>query len=174
MSDIPTVAPAPRFADGDPMRVIGLSERYTDATRDRIPDQWAHLQQRLGEVRGRTDPAQFGLLYQIGESPFEFEYVTGVMVDANAALPAGFVERRLPRRRHAVFTHRGDLSGLRPLVHTIFREWLPQSGYEAAGNPLFTEGAGPGGEAMVAINLRCAENVDISRIKITQFDGASM
>ena len=37
----------------------------------------------------------------------------------------------------------------------------------------FAEGVGAKGP-MVAINLRCAENVDLSRVKITQFDGASM
>jgi hypothetical protein len=36
------------------------------------------------------------------------------------------------------------------------------------------EGTGPDGEAMVAVNLRCAENRDLSTIKITQFDGASL
>jgi hypothetical protein len=35
-------------------------------------------------------------------------------------------------------------------------------------------GDGPDGEAMVVINLRCAENVDLSTIKIAQFDGASL
>jgi hypothetical protein len=38
----------------------------------------------------------------------------------------------------------------------------------------FAEGTGPDGEAMVAVNLRCAENIDLSTIKITQFDGASL
>ena len=38
----------------------------------------------------------------------------------------------------------------------------------------FAEETGPDGEAMVVINLRCAEDVDLSRIKITPFDGASL
>ena len=129
----------PRFADGDPMRVIGLGERYDEAKMASIPEQWEHLQKRLGEVRGRTDPAQFGLFYHLGESPFEAEYVTGVMVADDAPLPAGFVERRLPARRHAVFTHRGHVAGLRPLVDAIFREWLPRSGRAAGGNPDLVE-----------------------------------
>jgi AraC family transcriptional regulator len=135
MTDTGTVALTPRFAEGDRMRVIGLCERYDAATRERIPEQWARLQQRLGEVQGRTEAAQFGLFCQLSESPFEFEYLCGVMVDEDAPLPAGFVERRLAARRHAVFTHRGDLAGLRPLVHAIFGDWLPRSGHTAAGNP---------------------------------------
>jgi AraC family transcriptional regulator len=139
MTRTATIELSPRFAEGDPMRVIGLSERYDAATRDRIPSQWARLRQRLGEVRGRSDPAQFGVFYQLSKSQIEFEYLTGVMVHGNAPLPVGFVVRNLPARRHAVFTHRGDLSGLRPLVHAIFRDWLPRSGHAAARNPRFVE-----------------------------------
>ena len=59
---------SPRFAEGDTMRVIGLAERYDTVTMNRIPEQWAHFQQRLGEVRRPLDPAQFGIFYQLGES----------------------------------------------------------------------------------------------------------
>ena len=134
-----TLELTPRLAEGDPMRVIGLSERYDAGAMGRIPEQWQRLQQRLGEVRNRTEQAQFGLFYQLGETPFEAEYVTGVMVADDAPLPAGFVERRLPARRHAVFTHRGRVAGLQPLVDAIFREWLPGSGHAAGGNPDFVE-----------------------------------
>jgi hypothetical protein len=34
------------------------------------------------------------------------------------------------------------------------------------------EGTGPGGETMVVVNLRCVEDVDLSALKITQFDGS--
>jgi AraC family transcriptional regulator len=130
---------SPRFAQGDKMRVVGLAERYDAVTMNRIPEQWAHFQQRLADVRGRTDPAQFGLFYHLGDSPFACEYLTAVMVDDDAPLPAGFVEKRLPARRHAVFTHHGKPSGLRALIDAIFHEWLPRSGQKAGGNPDFVE-----------------------------------
>ena len=38
----------------------------------------------------------------------------------------------------------------------------------------FGEGTGPGDTPMVAINLRCAEGIDLSTLKITQYDGASI
>ena len=113
------------------MRVVGLAERYDTVTMNRIPEQWAHFQQRVGEVGDRFEEAQFGIFYQRGEKPFAFEYLTAVMVGDDAPLPAGFVERCLPARRHAVFTHQGDLSGLRPLVDAIFHDWLPRSGHKA-------------------------------------------
>lgn len=139
MSATSTTELAPRFAEGDPMRVIGLARRYDAASMARIPEQWQLLQERLCEVRGRTEEAQFGLFYRLGERPFAAEYVSGVMVGEDAPLPAGFVERRLPARRHAVFAHRGDVAGLRSLVDAIFREWLPRSGLVAGGDPDFVE-----------------------------------
>jgi predicted transcriptional regulator YdeE len=139
MTDTRTVDLSPRFAEGSKMRVVGLAERYDAVTMNRIPEQWAHFQQRLGEVQGRFEQAQFGIFYQRGENPFAFEYVTAVMVGDDAPLPAGFVERRLPARPHAVFTHRGEPSGLRPLVDGIFHDWLPRSGRKAGGEPDFVE-----------------------------------
>jgi hypothetical protein len=38
----------------------------------------------------------------------------------------------------------------------------------------FARGAGRDGKPMVMVNLRCAEDVDLSKLKITAFDGASM
>ena len=38
----------------------------------------------------------------------------------------------------------------------------------------FGEGTGPDGEAMVAVNLRCAENLDLTAVRINDFDGASL
>lgn len=38
----------------------------------------------------------------------------------------------------------------------------------------FGEGTAPDGKAMVAINLRCAEEVDLSKLEIIEFDGASV
>ena len=32
----------------------------------------------------------------------------------------------------------------------------------------------PDGRPMVAVNLRCAEDFDLSRLTVTQFDGASL
>ncbi len=88
----------PRFADGDVMRVIGLAERYDAVTMNRITEQWAHFQQRLGDVRGRIDPAQFGIFYRERAKPFAFEYLTAVMVGEDAPRAGG------PRRAEAAGT----------------------------------------------------------------------
>ena len=38
----------------------------------------------------------------------------------------------------------------------------------------FATGAGPNGEGTVAINARCLDNVDISTLNVTHYDGKSM
>ena len=38
----------------------------------------------------------------------------------------------------------------------------------------FARGAGRDGKPMVMVNLRCSEDIDITTLKITAFDGASM
>lgn len=38
----------------------------------------------------------------------------------------------------------------------------------------FGRGTGPDGKEMVAINLRCVPDVDLAKLKIKEFDGASM
>jgi hypothetical protein len=38
----------------------------------------------------------------------------------------------------------------------------------------FAEGTAPGGQAMVMLNLRCADDLDLATLKIGQFDGASL
>lgn len=37
----------------------------------------------------------------------------------------------------------------------------------------FAEGTAPGGKAMVAINLRCVDGIDLDALTLTAFDGAS-
>lgn len=38
----------------------------------------------------------------------------------------------------------------------------------------FGEGTGPDGKKMIAVNLNCAEDFDLSTIELTRFDGASV
>jgi hypothetical protein len=38
----------------------------------------------------------------------------------------------------------------------------------------FSEGTGQDRKPMLAINLRCAEGIDLAAVKITEFDGASL
>jgi hypothetical protein len=66
-------------------------------------------------------------------------------------------------------TSRDDIA-----VYTFGKHVIRHQFCKTCGCAPFAEGIGPDGEAMVAINLRCAENVDLSTVKISRFDGASL
>ncbi len=51
------------------------------------------------------------------------------------------------------------------IVHHLF--------CSACGVASFARGVGPGGVEMVAINVRCLDDVDLEAIKIVPFDGKS-
>jgi len=45
---------------------------------------------------------------------------------------------------------------------------------KSCGCAPFGEGTGPGGQAMVAVNLRCTDGLDLAALSIKPFDGASL
>lgn len=75
------------------------------------------------------------------------------------AAPDGFT-LETPREEIAAYTFR---------THNIRHQFC-----KTCGCAPFSEGTGPGGKQMVAINLRCAEGIDPASLKVTQFDGASL
>jgi hypothetical protein len=42
------------------------------------------------------------------------------------------------------------------------------------GVSAFGTGTGPGGQEMVAVNVRCLDNVDLDTLTVTTFDGKSL
>ena len=66
-------------------------------------------------------------------------------------------------------TSRDDIA-----VYTFGRQVIRHQFCKMCGCAPFAEGTTPDGRAMVMVNLRCAEDLDLSMIRITQFDGASL
>ena len=60
------------------------------------------------------------------------------------------------------------------IVYTWNQHVIRHQFCRTCGCAPFGEGIAPDGTAMVAINLRCAENIDLARIRIQPFDGASL
>jgi hypothetical protein len=73
-----------------------------------------------------------------------------------------------PDRFH-LETSRDDLA-----TYTFGRHAIRHYFCNRCGCAPFSDGTGPDGELMVAVNLRCAEDLDLSTLKIVQFDGASL
>ena len=59
-------------------------------------------------------------------------------------------------------------------VYTFGKHVIRHQFCKTCGCAPFAEGTGPDGKAMVAVNLRCADDLDLAKIRVTQFDGASL
>lgn len=65
-----------------------------------------------------------------------FEYLAAVEVPEGARVADDFTVVRLPAQDYAKFRRLGDADP-RDTIYTIWHEWLPTSGYRAAGDPRF-------------------------------------
>ena len=59
-------------------------------------------------------------------------------------------------------------------TYTFGRHLIRHRFCKTCGCAPFAEGTGPDGAAMVVVNLRCVDDLDLSTIKVTPFDGASL
>jgi len=59
-------------------------------------------------------------------------------------------------------------------VYTFNKHIVRHQFCKTCGCAPFAEVTQPDGSAMVAINLRCADDVDVGQLKIVEFDGAGL
>ena len=98
---------------------------------------WQSLGPRYEEIPHRVGQGSVGLIYGRCESershPDELQYIAGVFVSSDDGLPKGISSHHIPEQLFAVFLHRGPIQGIGETVGQIYREWLPQSGYQHSG-----------------------------------------
>lgn len=125
----------PRFVDGKPLLLAGLSERYECETSAGIPAQWQRFLPSFGHIPGQRGRVGYGVNYN-GDDAGNFDYLCGVEVTDFSKVPEHFTRLRVPANRYAVFAHREHISTIRRTWHTIWTQWLPASGHEVADAPL--------------------------------------
>lgn len=112
----------------------GLSKDSTAA--QVIGPLWSQFGCRAEEVPSRVGHDMYGVIYGRPEAerkhPDELQYIAGVLVSAADKIPPGMVARTIPAATYAVFVHRGPIHAIAETVRQIYREWLPQSGYQHA------------------------------------------
>jgi AraC family transcriptional regulator len=131
-----TRLPPPRFEDHGPMLVVGVMERFTQATRAGIPALWQRFLPHFGHVPGQANGDAYGVCYNTDDES-NMDYMAGVEVRNFADTPAEFSRLRIAPHRYAVFDHRDHISSLQESYKSIFGQWLPGSEYEMADAPLF-------------------------------------
>lgn len=99
---------------------------------------------RLGELAGKAgliagNPTMVALYHDDPESTPEAELRSdaGMVVPANAELPAGLDEHRLPAGRYASTLHVGPYEQLGDTWSRFMGQWLPQSGERMAAGASF-------------------------------------
>ena len=128
----------PRFQDGKLMLIAGLSERYTCETSSGIPAQWQRFAPRIGNIPGQVGRTAYGVRCN-SDDEGSMDYLCGVEVSDFSSLPADLSRLCIPAQRYAVFSHRDHISRIRSTWHTIFSQWLPESGYEVVDAPDFEQ-----------------------------------
>jgi len=126
-----------RFEDREPSFIAGLKGHYTSETMNSIPKLWERFGPYIGKVRGQVHQTTYGVCFN--NDAEGFDYLAGVEVSGNSGLPREFYYLRIPAHRYAVFSHREHISTIRNTIEAISKEWLPTSGYQAAGTPAFFE-----------------------------------
>ena len=124
----------PRFEDGRPFLVAGLSERYTCESAAAIPSQWQRFNEYFGKVPGQVGNVAYGVCYNADDAG-NIDYLCGVEVSDFSTLPAEFSRLRIAAQRYAVFSHREHVSTIRRTWNTIWNTWLPASGHLPADAP---------------------------------------
>jgi hypothetical protein len=83
--------------------------------------------------------------------------------------------RRKAYLHHFSTPDKFTLSGSRDdlTVYTFNHHIIRHQFCKTCGCAPFAEGNGPDGKPMVALNLRCADGIDLDKLEIVQFDGAS-
>jgi len=120
------------------MRVVGMAYVGKNEHQE-IPALWGAFLPRRYEVQGLTHPnVALGVCGDAQEDG-SFRYVAGCVVDADALVPDGMTTFNVPAATYVLVTQRGLLSdkqhGLNAAINFVYREWLPQSGYQRALTP---------------------------------------
>jgi AraC family transcriptional regulator len=126
----------PRFEDGKPFLVAGLSRRYSYETSTAIPSQWQRFSPYFGKMPGQVGKVAYGVCYNV-DPVGNFDYLCGVEVSDFSALSAELSRLQIEAQRYAVFTHREHISALRSTLNVIWTQWLPASGHVPANAPNF-------------------------------------
>lgn len=125
----------------DAFAVAGLSRRFDETNKAAIPELWSRLIAALpfdGQVESWNT---YGVMWSVDRDDGSFDYMAGVGVKPDAALPAGFARKDIPAATYAVFRITLDGGPLHPQVKAamavIWGELIPASGLKIANSPDF-------------------------------------
>ncbi|NBF14057.1 AraC family transcriptional regulator [Pseudomonas sp. PAMC 29040] len=128
--------PAPRFTKGHFQLIAGLGGRFTQESAEQIPLLWEQFLPQSDNIPCKVGEETYGVCCN-PDGQGGFEYIAGVAISKLDDLPERYRWIELQEQEYAVFEHRGSLAGLSQTFQSIWKDWLPQSSYEAADAPEF-------------------------------------
>ena len=131
-----TTLASPRFVDSPELLLAGISEHYSYETSANIPAQWQRFGGWADAFTGPGSGVAYGVVYNADDEG-RFDYLAGISVKDFSRLTATEARLRLAPQRYAVFASADHVSQIRPVCHAIWRDWLPNSGLQAADAPFF-------------------------------------
>ena len=117
----------PEFRDGKAVVVAGIAARYAPATKAAIPALWGRFVPLMRTIPGKLSFETYGVCFNL-DGQGGFEYLCGLPIGEDTALPEGLRSVAIPAGRYAVFSHGTDLSTLAETWRGIFA-WLGNPGY---------------------------------------------
>ncbi|AWN53665.1 AraC family transcriptional regulator [Methylobacterium sp. 17Sr1-1] len=136
------VARLPGLVTRDAFTVAGPTRRFDQATASTIPDLWSTMIRGLPFVDGQVPSwATYGVVWSADKEEGSFDYMAGIGVRPQGALPAGFERKTIPAATYAVFRVTLDGTALHPQMKgamaAIWGELVPASGLTVADGPDF-------------------------------------
>ena len=106
-----------------------------------------------------------------GQIAFEAEGELEQVIACNCSICSkrGSLHWFVPREKFRLLTPEEDMSTYTFNKHIIKHHNCPKCGCSP-----YSEGIAPSGNYTMAINARCLDDVDLSPVKVTQFDGRSL
>lgn len=118
--------------NANPLKIAGLSKKYYFKKPMDPSAQWQQLSSYLGNIPGQKENTAYGVCFDLDNGK-GIEYLCGVEVSGDTSasgLPDDFEIRKLPSFTYAVFNHDGHVSEIRKTCDAIWKEWIPESGYD--------------------------------------------
>lgn len=121
--------------------VAGPSARFDEATKAEIPQLWSKLMGALPFKGQAPSWTTYGVVWNVDRAEGSFDYMAGVGVNDDAALPLGFAAKRIEASTYAVFRIVLNGGAVHPQIKramaTIWGELVPASGLTVADRPDF-------------------------------------
>lgn len=124
----------PKIVTRPAFTVVGMKYRGKNE-KNEIPMLWERFMPRSGEIKQRANPYGYGVMDNYDEKTGEFDSLAAVEVQDASDIPEGMESWQVPEQTYAIFPC--NLKSIKQVFRQIYREWLPESGYQQTSGPDF-------------------------------------